>query len=30
MYVVYDIDHIYHLFNESKKLKFAYKWDRRK
>jgi len=25
MYVVYDIDHVHHLFNEPKKSKFAYK-----
>jgi len=29
MYVVYDIDHIHYLFNQSKKSKFAYKWERR-
>ena len=27
MYVVYNIDYIHHLFNESKKLTFAYNSD---
>jgi len=28
MYVVYIVDHIHHLLNEPKKLKFAYNNDR--
>jgi len=29
MYVIYDINHIHHLFNQSKKPKFPFKWIRR-
>jgi hypothetical protein len=29
MYIVYNIDHIHHLLNEPKKLKFVYNSDRR-
>jgi len=29
MYVVYIVDHIHHLLNEPKKLKFVYNSDRR-